>query len=167
MKKTIFAIFGMLVLCLAGFNLATPQISELTSSAEVGEVISVALNASAVGWTGLVPGTSTDVAATTGGAPLLLSIYAETNVATDLEVNGSDLTSSGNILEVANVSYSNATTGLVALTSGFSSGGFEDWIGIPDPSSTITRDINWFITIPAGIAQGTYTGTLYVKVKAA
>ena len=164
MNKVLYALFGTFVLCFAGFAAATEQVSEVSSSAEVGEVISIALNGSAVGWTGLVPGSSTDVIATTGGAPLEVTIYAETNVATDLQVNGSDLISGGDTLNVANVSFSNATTGLVALTSGFSSGGFEDYIDIPDPTGTITRPINWFITIPAGTPQGTYLGTLYVKV---
>lgn len=164
MNKVLYAIFSVFVLCFAGFAIATEQVSEVSSSAEVGEVISIALNSSAVGWTGLVPGSSTDVIATSGGAPLQVSIYAETNVATDIQVNGSNLNSGGDVLGVGNVSFSNSTTGLVALSSGFSSGGFANYINIPDPTTTITRPINWFITIPAGTPQGTYLGTLYVKV---
>lgn len=163
MNKAIYAVFGMFVLCLAGFAVAEAQTSEISGSAEVGEVISIALNSSSIGWTGLVP-TDTNVLASTGGAPLQVSIYQETNVATDIRVNGSNLISGGDVLGVSNMSFSNSTTGLVALTSDFSSGGFENFIDIPNPSSTVTRNINWFVSIPVDTAQGTYLGALYVRV---
>ena len=147
--------------------------TQVSSSAEVGETISVTINSTTITWTGLTAGTSNNVSATTGGNPLNVTIHAETNVATNVSVNGSNLITGGNTLAVGNLTYANASTAIKSeLGAAFASGyvgalgdkPYANFVNIADPATDAQVDILWFVSVPVGQPQGTYAGTLYVKI---
>ena len=108
--------------------------------------------------------------------PLTVTIGTNTNVKTNLAVNGTTLAGSGSLtLAVNNVTSSNESTGWkTELNATFSYGSdaahaaYSNWMQIAIPVGVATtRDIWWFINVPEYQGKSTYNGQLYVRVSAA
>ena len=178
--KKIGAIFGIIVI--AAF-LATPgPVSTVSADTEntttsqliVSGVIDVTINASACDFGSHSPGTINTSA--TDCFPLRVTLHANTNTVTNLQVKGADMKSGGNTLIVNNLTYVNATGAgapshwLTELNTTYASGsdeahsGYNDWLAIPDPAADVNRDIYWYSNVPSYQTKGTYSGTLNVKM---
>jgi hypothetical protein len=109
------------------------------------------------------------------------TIYTDTNVATNVSINGSDFYNSSlaTNLTVANVTYSNTTSSVSSCKTQlayptFFSGyclkwganrNYGDWVNIPAPTATAyAADITFFVSIPSYKSKAIYNGLVYVKV---
>ncbi len=150
-----------------------PYSNPITIYLQQPTIIDVTISGTSIEFGAVSPNTANSSA--TAGFPLVVTIHEATNVATDLSVNGSDLNSGGgDTLAVNNVTYCNESSGWkTELNATFSSGSdeahaaYSNWVDIPDPAGDITRDIYWFVSVPAGQAKADYAGKIYVRVSEA
>ena len=154
-------------------SVSADTLNETTSTLTVSGVVDVTISATTIAFGSVAPGTANS-SSTAGGWPLNVTIHANTNTVTNLQVNGTNMGGAGTLL-VNNITYENATLGgpygwKTELNATFSSGqdenhhSYNDWVGIPDPSSDIDRLIYWYINVPSYQTKGSYTGNIYVKV---
>jgi hypothetical protein len=109
----------------------------------------------------LNPGT-TDYAAT----PVVVTIYASTNVAWNLSVRGSGDFSGPALLALGNLEFGNTSTNVIYdMTTSYQGPElFADWVNQPAPSVDTNRTIYFEINIPAGQVAGDYSTQVYINV---
>lgn len=141
-------------------------------------VIDVTINCTIVGWGTLNPGvvnqTPTGALNPQACYPLNVTINRNTNVVTDLFVNGSNMLKGGDVLGVKNTTYSNLSnlTGTPAgkwtqLNATLTAGDpiHTNWWCIDPPhGEAIQRDVFFMLSVPGYQPKGTYSGTAYVSV---
>ncbi len=176
--KGALKLFGLVLglIALASFLMVPGTVSlvsadtlnETDSSVTVSGVVDVTLNGTTIAFGNVAPGTANSSATT--GCPVEITIHADTNTVTTIQVNGTDMTGAGT-LEVNNITYCNESDGWkTELNATFSSGAddqynaYSDWLDIADPTEDITRDAYWYINIPSAQAKGAYSGNIYIKV---
>ncbi|MBI4362279.1 MAG: Ig-like domain repeat protein, partial [Euryarchaeota archaeon] len=111
-------------------------------------------------------GTVNQSAQTDLGYPLRINITENTNVKTNITVNGTDLQLGSTRVNVTNIAYSNTSSGTnLSLQPNFPAPIFTDWISIPQPGTgnNISRTAYFYVTIPTGQAAGNYWGNVTVQ----
>jgi len=154
-------------LFLTTFNLQetfaeTTNETEATASVTVNQYIDVTLYNTTIDFGSLDPG-STDIPNSKN--PLLVSIETTTNTQTNLTIKGTDFTDGGsNVIGIGNMTYyneSNVINSIPVQTDYPSPPPFENWINIPDPTtSQENRTIYFWINIPTSQPAASYTATI-------
>lgn len=171
-----FGILGLAMVVLAALifsaNSAVAQVqneTQTTATVNVNEFISVTLTNAPIDFGNLNPGTTNQNASTTNGFPLTVNIEPETNVVTNLSVKGNDFTGAGGTIGIGNMSFSNSSTVATATQMSTSYQGdaiYSNFDAIPQPGgSAVTRDIYFWISIPAGQQAGIYTSNVFIRVQ--
>ncbi len=137
----------------------------VSASVGVNVVVDVTLDATTLGFGSTSPGIN-DLQPTE--YPLNVTIYGNTNVDTNLSVNGdANFTTGTYNFSIGNLTYSNESGGVhTPMTTSYAQGTptHADWQDISDPSSDITREVYALLDIPSGQAGGSYSASVSIKV---
>ncbi len=160
---------GILVVLAAMLVSVQPVMSinttDVSATVTVNVIVDVTLANTTLTFTGLTDG-STDNLPTE--YPINVTVETTTNTPTNLSIKSSTSTFSGpGTLGIGNLTYTNESTGTdQAMSATYGDGSFADWQTIIDPvGSSELRQIYTELDIPAGLASGTYTATITVRVR--
>lgn len=169
-KQARLLLAGMLVVLAALLVSVQPVMSAenatvVTASVGVTSTIDVTLNLTTIQFgSGIAPNTANT---TSTNGPLNVTIESTTNTATNLTINGSStFASGGDSFPIANLRYSNTSEvdNSTVMTTSYADGGYADWQAIPI-SATTELLIQFWLSIPADQASGTYSADVSIRVQ--
>ncbi|VVB67989.1 Uncharacterised protein [Candidatus Norongarragalina meridionalis] len=161
----------------APFVSADPVPNESASSVTVTGIVDVTVNCTTIGFGSLAPGVANSSSTGANACfPLEITIHADTNTQTQIWVNGSNMLNGGTVFGVRNITYTNGTAApapnafKTELNASFTSGNpaaatyHSDWVAIADPAADINRYAYFYLSTPATIPKGSYSGTIYMQI---
>ncbi len=145
-------------------NASTPNTDNIESTFDVNFYSEISVNATLVTWAGS-PGA-------TGLSPNGTTTYTFIcNDAYNITAKGTDFTSGTNVIGVGNFTVDDDSTpdegtetGVAELQLSTTYQTFIENVGVSTTETGDDKDFWWFADIPATVAEGTYTGTLYISV---
>lgn len=163
--KKVISILVIVAVLLFPVQPAFSYESGSTATVTVAESIDVTLTGTTILFGTVDPGNSQ--IATSG--PLNVTVESNTNVNTNLSINGTEFDNAGTKLGEGNFTFRNSTTGSWTTLAGtYGDGSYSDWQTITAPAggpAATKRTAYLNVTIPSGQVAGTYTGQIYVLIQ--